>query len=1820
MSELSKVDIYRQIDVLRQSLLDLTMRNQLLNFRPRSMTVEVTEGELAEIYDRLVLKKSKRKLLQFIPRADFDTAKDSSSVKDASYRDKNPDHKDNTHFEINGKQNSDVDQNSPSNVGSKTTTGTSLSSADTKINKVDHGDFSADELVKEPQFVNKPQYQETNFEDKLSTSNDIADDTRAPDEVEVKSPDFPDTEMDNEALAPEESLLWEAPSLDQETLEKNKEIFLSTDLTPSELQRRLFYINQRARSMMEEQGYNILYLAMGFLKWQESNGTPGDREAPLILIPVELERRRVKGSFKLRWTGEDIIPNISLQAKLLDYGVEIPDFEMPRTQEGVDEYLDQVRESIAHEKGWEVKDKAYLGFFSFTKFVMYKDLDPESWPEDMPLEENPLIKAIFDPAEEELSQGFQEDEVDVKLSSEDVYHVMDADSSQIAVIEDVKHGRDLVVEGPPGTGKSQTIVNLIAELLARGNTVLFVSEKMAALEVVKGRLDSVGLGEFCLELHSKKSQKKDVLEKLESVLRNPKPIDLSMDDDLSTIEELKSDLNEYVTLLHSPYAKINWTPYQLFGVKERSLHHFEKIGTKMPRFLVENSKTCTLREWQRTINKFKELGELYKLVKPVSYNPWKYTHPDPILPAEEEEIENLLDETVKTLHELNLKAENLSKISGVKIPVTLEDTEHLIAAVEIISSFPSLERELILNTKWDYDKLQVYNLIKSLEEYKAKTKGLKRFKEGVLDEDISSLLINFQEQKPKLLKFLSGDFKKAKKRIGKLYLGKTPENDEIILQDLEELIKCQKLQLKIRAQDELARSLFGSHWKREESEAENLKAISEWILKFRQALEEGRITEKILIILDSAQQYEIKQITHEMHQDYDQILEYINQLDSYLHFDPDSVLGDSLTKSPLDYLSSQISLLKVGLSGLQNWSRFSSSRGECLETVGKNLVELADKDEIEATDIIPCLEGNFADSLLRNLFLEEPSLSRFVGDVHEKKINEFRELDRKIINLNRFRIAQELHQNRPSLSGTASPRSELGVLKSEFSRKRGHMPIRKLLSICGGIIQTIKPCFMMSPLSIAQYLDPYSVKNLRFDYVIFDEASQVKPEDALGALLRARCAVIMGDTRQLPPTSFFDILIDVESDDYDLAVLADMESILHLCKRSFPSKMLRWHYRSRHESLIAVSNQEFYDNHLLIYPSPSKDSEELGLKLIHLPETVYDRGKSATNRAEAKAVIKAVFDHYQKYGNTKSLGVGTFNVRQQQAILEELELQLKLNPKMESYFKGNNGEHFFVKNLETIQGDERDVIMVSVGYGFDSEGNLSHNFGPVNQDGGERRLNVLLTRAREKCLIFSNFRGRDLQLSSSAPFGLRALKEFLEYAENKTLAHQDLVQNNADDAFEEAVSEFLTEHGYEIHRRVGCAGFRVDLAVVDPEYPGRYLLGIACDGPMYQTSRVARDRDRLRQQILKGLGWRFYRLWSTDWYRNRADVQKRLLAIIEELLKEDRAEEVIPPVEEVGIDSPVEDLEDGVSVISSTEDGTDSEKDTDLSHVDGAVPPTPDGKGEIDSLNDSPHASPLDDPRLGDSKLDDTQIDDSPFTDSPLNETESRSKLLKSEERNYSTENSTDFPELEEILESEKEKSKKESSSGSQVKEDDKDELSDYVTCEDTGVPVSGDIHSQPVGDIARAAMKVVEVEGPIHYDEVVKRIRTYWGLSRAGRRVQAVMKEAINLGLMDGQIIQKGDFLYYKDAPVVVRRRTGNPPAKMDLISPEEIAAAVKIILKSQYATQTDELVREVSRLFGAKVTRGPAISRIKGVIDDLIQKGEIEERTDGMMDIIRE
>ncbi len=449
-------------------------------------------------------------------------------------------------------------------------------------------------------------------------------------------------------------------------------------------------------------------------------------------------------------------------------------------------------------------------------------------------------------------------------------------------------------------------------------------------------------------------------------------------------------------------------------------------------------------------------------------------------------------------------------------------------------------------------------------------------------------------------------------------------------------------------------------------------------------------------------------------------------------------------------------------------------------------------------------------------------------------------------------------------------------MRREFEKKKRHLPIRQLMKQSGNLIQKIKPCFMMSPLSIAQYLDPTTVQ---FDIIIFDEASQVKPEDALGALLRGRQAIIMGDSKQLPPTSFFDRIIESEEEiekEDDTLYTTDIESILQLARNRFPTKYLRWHYRSRHESLIAVSNREFYDNKLLVYPSPLQKSEDFGLRFQYLPKTVYGRGRTQTNLLEAREVAKYVINHYRNHPD-KSLIVGTFNLKQQQAIWDEIEYLVQNNPDVESLLVNNHAEHFDVKNLETIQGDERDVVVVSVGYGFDENGRLSKNFGPLNHDGGERRLNVLMTRAREKCVIFSNFKSDQLAIEGVSSRGLYVLKQFLHYAEKGNFPTTTDIGADFESPFEEAVYSYLKENGYSIVPQVGCAGFRIDLAIIHPQSPGEYIVGIECDGAQYHSSSVARDRDRLRQQVLENLGWKIIRVWSTDWYRNPQRCKDELL-------------------------------------------------------------------------------------------------------------------------------------------------------------------------------------------------------------------------------------------------------------------------------------------------------------------------------------------------------
>jgi very-short-patch-repair endonuclease/DNA polymerase III delta prime subunit len=1505
--------------------------------------------------------------------------------------------------------------------------------------------------------------------------------------------------------APEISEIWSLPAQGEEVAERHTDKYLQTNLEAEALQKRLFYVSQQARSAVEEQGHTILYLALGYLEWTESDAALESRQAPLVLVPVELERIRVGAPFRLRWTGEDIFTNVSLKEKLTEQGILLPEFQMPEAREGLDEYFASVTAAVSKKPRWRVNTDIYLDFFSFTKFVLYKDLDPRAWPEGMSPADHPLIKELLDPSSDSVSgPGFSEDEVDVRLEARSVYHIMDADPSQIAVIEDVKAGRNLVVEGPPGTGKSQTITNVVAELLAAGKSVLFVSEKMAALKVVKDRLDRGKLGNYCLELHSRKSNKKEVLRELERSIKSAAPRGVSLEDEFDEVESLKAELNEYARSLREPVGRVCRAPFDLIRAVEAARRHFNKTGKEMARVALPGAAECEQKDWAAALAALTQVAEALPLVSPVQSHPWLGCRPGTVLPSDEVEIGEQIDACSAALSALVEATVKLVELSGVQRPETLTEVHAALAAARVVAASKPTDRDVLLNQVWNQPSKQAETLIRKVRSYRSKADPLAaKLRPEALDKDVSAMLEEYKERAARffLLRLFDGRYKYLRREFTALYAGQAPGSADELIADMRSLVDARNIRTEIHESSAAGQELFGSHWSAEASDPEMLDAFAAWIVSFRQKLLDRAITEQAVEVVSSrVSRTLIEQSADAVVAALREFVERRDALVNRVGFDFAGTCGMEADETRLDDFGERLAGWRGGVGRLQRWAQFRMLCDAASLTAAKPLVEYIQTDVLASTDVVQCFKGNFAEELLRVAFSTRPSLGAFVGELHEKKIERFMKVDEALISGNRLRLARKIYDEQPRLGGGATPHSEAGILLGEINRQRGHMPIRKLMGKAGGLIQRLKPCFMMSPLSIAQFLDPKTVK---FDVIVFDEASQVRPEDALGALLRGGQVVVMGDTRQLPPTSFFDRLTQdgADEDGDGEAVVTDVESILHQCKRSFPTKSLTWHYRSRHESLIAVSNHEFYDNKLRIYPSPVDKADELGLQSIHLPETVYDRGKSSVNRLEARKVAEAAVEHYRKHPD-RSLGIGTFNIKQQQAILEEIELQLRHHAEMEPYFHSNREDAFFVKNLETIQGDERDVIFISVGFGFDANRNLSLNFGPLNQEGGERRLNVLISRARVRCVVFSNFRAGDLRVDFGSPFGLRALKTFLDFAETRNLYSAESVTDDTDSPFEDSVYEFLRDNGQEVRKQIGCAGFRVDLGVVDTRQPGRYLLGLECDGAKYHSSPVARDRDRLRQQILENLGWKIFRIWSTDWYRNRPETQRRLLEVVEQV------------------------------------------KQGDYSSVwGGSAPPVSEPEPEPERIEEEAPAIPL--------------------------------KRIE-------------------------------------------DEVAEYRVCAELGERGHGygDLYEQPIPSIAVMVANVVNVEGPIHIKEVIRRVRTLWGHQQAGARIQRAVELGAAYAERQGTVLRRGDFVWRPRAENLrVRRRNGDPPIKVEFICDEEIAEALRLVLRYQFATSRADLVKRASKLFGFQSLHAQSAARFEDVLQKLLAQGELEEKANGLV-----
>ncbi|MBQ6218131.1 MAG: DUF4011 domain-containing protein [Methanosphaera sp.] len=1762
-------------------------------------------------------------------------------------------------------------------------------------------------------------------------------------------------------FAPKKKSGDEEASLDDYVFTDTKNtLMLETSHTEKELQKKLLSLFQYYKSSISDQGYNTLFIALGFVEWKQAH-EKSTHKAPLILVPVEITRRSVSSPFIVKWSNEDISLNLSLKHKLHDLGVDFPIREKIKSRNDIFEYVGDVKRSIANKRGWNVLEEVDLSTFSFKKFVMFKDLSVENWSNQI---NNSEIGRLFGLSTVDKFDRFDVENIDKELDPINTYNVMDADSSQIAVIEDAKKGHSLVVEGPPGTGKSQTIVNLISELLANQKSILFVSEKMAALDVVKKRMDSIGLGNYCLELHSNKTRKKALLDDLsKSLLQDTTKV--KDYEDYDKLKQSRDYLDSYMHLIRTTYGDTNLSVYDLIGIYEHNYQQLEKLGQRVYKFKLPNLKGHDPIKRGELMSNIDRIAEIYKQIQPIKKNPWNYTDIDYISPDNIDNIRFKAFEIDTHMNTIEEKISLFNKQVDFSTPRTMGDISKFIQQAKLLLSKSDCNEDKQLlnqivsavyeyqntyNNNIDVTKININPIKERLDELLIQANSLNisleimsqpnvpellsTFKESLRliydspvhralnDPEIQQKFYSFKAGKNSFTKFLNKDYKKAKKELLGYYsydvddetitedfdnillwndqlisirnkiLPFTSFNmltDEKIIFELEKLTKIfdeistinvkvakffnreyfprlddleyhvnllynqKKVKTFIDKHDILARKYFKS-WDNVNSDYLSIKVENENIGKFISQTSTSNIS------LENLNVYELESLVNVLEKCYDEILEDYNYLNSILHF-TGKLSGKNLNSLKIDEFNNSIQNISHNISSLSNWSQFNTHCKLYEDEYTKDLLKLIKKDQIKAEAIVLLYEYNFANNILIDVFDDNEILKNFNSNIYEKNIEIFKRLDTETIKLNRYRVKQKLDEKRPDVSSSIIPTSQLGILVHEMNKKRNHKSIRQLLNECPEPIINIKPCFLMSPLSIAQYLDSKTYESF-FDYVIFDEASQVKIEDSIGALLRGKHYIIMGDTKQLPPTIFFDVETNIDTDEQEEVGVQDVESILHFCKTVLPYRMLKCHYRSRHESLIAVSNLEFYNNDLIVYPSPVIDSNELGLKLVYNPNNIYDKGKTRQNKQEAKEVVEYACNHFAKYKSTKSLGIGTFSVAQKQAILDELEKKLQKNPELEQYFYAEGEKAFFVKNIETIQGDERDVMLISIGYGFDNNHNLSSSFGPLNNEGGERRLNVLTTRAKEKCVVFSNFKSSDMRINARTPKGVKVLKTYLYYAEKGKFPSSYNDDEDFDSEFEESVYDFLIDEGYNVAKQVGCAGYRIDLAIIDNNNPDEYIIGIECDGASYHTSPSARDRDRIRQSILEGLGWKFCRVWSTEWYHNRENAKMHLLYAIGDALKSrpivNVSDDTITPeinsddeleenfVESTPIKENISEDEDWKDIFEdNTEDqqndypdirdlrpgfkdtvqkkvkaqknvksAEQDEKSTDNEELNSE-------KLESEDFKQSKDVQEIDDiPEIEDSQ----EIEDTPEMEDTFeiekNELKNEEKpvikkkpVIKQEQKIKKSSGNEEEKEREEELKTKEVPNEKPIESKIQVqkvevKENATESNYNYfnkeIDCDD--------FYELSESSVIENIQEIIQMEAPVHREEIYNRLKKSYNVKATKKFKNTVDSYISSLLQSSNDVYVKNNYYYIFKRDIVVRKRV---KPNVDYISDDEIIEAIKQVLVLNNNVKTKELAKKVSKLFGFKSLSQKTANKLNEVISFLRFSDKLEINSEGVV-----
>lgn len=1261
------------------------------------------------------------------------------------------------------------------------------------------------------------------------------------------------------------------------------------------LEKGTIELYRKARSDMQEGGANTLFLAIGMLRWRPTGETVRSYRAPLILLPVKLERKSARSQPYLSNHDDDPVFNLTLIEMLRqDFEISLPELagELPTDHSGIDvpRIWDIVRARVRDVPGFEVVEEVVLSTFSFAKYLMWKDLADRTEE----LKRSEFVKHMIDSPREPYQGGagfMDPQDIDSRIDPKDLLAPLNADSSQIVAIHASTTGGDFVLEGPPGTGKSETIGNIIAHNLGLGRRVLFVSEKMAALEVVYDRLRRAGLGDFCLELHSAKANKKAVIQQLGKAWDERSRKSKSQWDEIAgRLAEVRSALNGLVTALHTP-GPAGISPRSAIGRLVR-FGEEHRLQLDWPRALTAGHAQ-TPEDYARLKETAHKLQLEFARLEPEDFESFEGIDQDDWSNAWQAEtveaartlaaaIEGFVAARDQMLARLGLppagdsvdEARLLAALAGLAPGAVVRDcsiglvpeAKRMMEAVAEATGELETYRRLKSNLGTDYaddriDGAAIEKFMTMRNEASRKSWPFKTLARSSLRKQIWARfgLSRRDCRTPEADLENLRDMAVARGKIEQ-HEAALPTNAPWrgLATDPEEARTALAVGEKLRI---AAAQLSGFERDLMETRSCLVRCFGEG----RDMLEEGMPLRRACDELVASEA------------NFAKALESFVNLSSYNRSD-----------YQLSRLAAVASAIVSRERRLNVWCAWVEARREAEAAGLRSLTNGLLKRAVAPDRAVESLETAYARWAAPLLIDSREELKRFSSARHEDLIQTFRNLDEELAGL-------AADQIRAHLSGQVPTRNETkgvpgyGILAHELQKKMRHKPVRQLVEEMGESLTMLTPCLMMSPLSVAQYLPAGQAP---FDLVVFDEASQITVPDAIGAIARGQNCIIVGDPKQMPPTRFFERGASDDGDDE----LSDLESILDeaLAART-PLHRLTGHYRSRHESLITFSNHAYYGGELVTYPAADTRDSVVAMRKV---DGVYAKGKARTNQIEAQAVVAEVVDRLRDPRRAGlSIGVVTLNSEQQRLIEDLLDQERRQDPDLEPFFGDDAVEPVFVKNLETVQGDQRDVIMLSIGYGPTEPGGrtMSMNFGPLNRDGGERRLNVAITRATSEVLVFASFDSGMIDLQRTSAAAVRDLKHYMDFAERGPVALSEAVHAEGgmhayESDFEEAVAAGLRHRGWNILTQIGVSRFRVDLGVVHPDAPGKFLAGVECDGAAYHSSPSARDRDRVRQIILERLGWRLVRVWSTDFFNDPQSSLDRVHLALVGLLEADRTE------------------------------------------------------------------------------------------------------------------------------------------------------------------------------------------------------------------------------------------------------------------------------------------------------------------------------------------